>query len=196
MPRFTRALHENVDPHRFEVFDFAANRDELIAELSDDIRELYLDAEFDRVLEQAAADLDPVSDPDAIRGLIESATQAAIPEAGRRETQPWLDVARNELAEVICYAALEELHDATVPAKRVRHKEVPGLMSRGMDALALRKDGGLPFGVRILLSETKASSSADSPPSVVGEGADSLHAQLQGAVRTPSRVTSELARAL
>jgi len=196
MPRFTRASHENVDPHRFEVFDCAAQGAALITELSDDVRSLYLDADFDQVVEQAAAELEPVADPDAIRELVESAKQASIPEAGQRETQPWLDMARNELAEVVCYAALEEIFEATLPAKRVRHKEVPGLMSRGIDALGLREDPQLSHGVRILLSETKASSSDDSPPAVVGHGDDSLHAQLQGAVRGRSRVTAELARAL
>ena len=196
MARFALASQETVEPHRFEVFDFTGVGEDSVGALSADVRALYFEPDFERVLDQAAADLDSVSDPEAIRELVRRSVLDTLPEAGRRQSEPWLDMARNELAEVVCYAALEELYDATLPAKRVRHKEVPGLMSRGMDALALREEPGSPHGVRIFLSESKASSSERSPPPVVGEGAESLHAQLAAAVRERSRVTAELARAL
>lgn len=196
MPRFARDSHDNVDPHRFEVFDFTAAGDELVNELSDDVRALYLDDDFDQVLEQAARDLDAVSDPDAIRELVQSAAQSTIPAPAQRTTQPWLDTARNELGEVICYAALEEIFGAVLPAKRVRHKEIPQLMSRGMDALGLVHDPQAAHELRIYLSETKASSSTQSPPGVVDQTDDSLHVQLRDAVHKRTRVTSELARVL
>jgi len=107
-----------------------------------------------------------------------------------------LDTARNELGEVICYAALEEIFDALLPAKRVRHKEIPQLMSRGMDALGLSRDPQAAHELRLYLSETKASSSAQSPPAVVDQTNDSLHVQLRDAVRTRTKVTSEPSRAL
>ena len=196
MPRFARHSHDDDDPHRFEVFDFTAAGEELVAELAADVRALYLEDDFDAVLEQAARDLDAVSDPEAIRELVRSAAQSTIPEPAQRTTQPWLDTARNELGEVICYAALHEIFDATLPAKRVRHKEIPQLMSRGMDALGLAHDPHTAHELRLYLSETKSSSSAESPPAVVDRTDDSLHVQLLDAVRTRTRVTSELSRAL
>lgn len=196
MARFDRHSYDNDDPHRFEVYDLTATDDALIAELANDVRALYLDHDFDAVLEQAARDLDAVSDPDAMRELVRSAVQSTIPAPAQRTTQPWLDTARNELGEVICYAALEELFAATVPAKRVRHKEIPHLMSRGMDALGLADDAQAAHRLRLYLSETKASSSAESPPPVVDSTDDSLHAQLREAIQTRTRVASELSRAL
>jgi hypothetical protein len=196
MPRFVRDSHDSVELHRFEVFDFTAAGDHLIGELSDDVRALYLDDDFAEVIEQAAHDLDAVSDHAALRELVQAAAQSAIPAPGQRMTQPWLDTARNELGEVICYAALEEIFEAALPAKRVRHKEIPQLMSRGMDALGLARDPSAVHELRIYLSETKASSSEQSPPAVVDQSDDSLHAQLLDAVRQRTRVTSELARAL
>jgi len=196
MPRF--ALHDNDDeaPHRFEVYDLSETDDALIADLAADVRSLYLDSDFDVVLEQAAQDLDGVSDAAAIQDLIQSAVESTIPAPGQRATEPWLDTARNELAEVICYAALEEVFEASVPAKRVQHKEIPRLMSRGMDAIALKDDPHVDHQLRLYLAETKASSSTQSPPAVVDRTSDSLHHQLREALKQRGKVTSELARAL
>jgi hypothetical protein len=196
MARFARHSDDNADPHRYEVYDLTASAEALIAELADDVRALYLDDDFDAVLEQAAQDLDAVSDPEAMRELVQSAAQSTIPAPAQRTTQPWLDTARNELGEVICYAALEELFAAVLPAKRVRHKEIPHLMSRGMDALGLAEDPEAVHSLRLYLSETKSSSSTQSPPAVVDTGDDSLYQQLQDAVTTRTKVASELARAL
>jgi hypothetical protein len=194
--RFSLASHANDTPHRFEVYDCTASGEQLVSELSDDVRSLYLAEQFDEVLEEAARDLDAVSDPAAIRQLVESAAQSTIPAPAQRTSQPWLDTARNELGEVICYAALEEIFSAILPAKRVRHKEIATLMSRGLDALGLGRDEQAPHGLRIYLSETKASSSEESPPPVVDQTPDCLHVQLLDAIQRRERVTFELARAL
>jgi hypothetical protein len=196
MARFTRHSHDNADPHRFEAYDLTAAGDALVAELANDVRALYLDDDFDAVLEQAARDLDAVSEPAAMRELVQSAAQSTIPPPAQRTSQPWLDTARNELGEVICYAALEELFAATLPAKRVRHKEIPYLMSRGMDALGLAHDPQADHELRLYLSETKASSDSQSPPPVVDQTEDSLHNQLRDAIQTRTKVASELSRAL
>ncbi len=196
MPRFSLHSDDNAPPHRFEVYELALSDDELVDDLADQVRSLYLDEDFDAVLQRAAGDLDSVSDPDAIAELIVSAAQSTIPEPAQRTTQPWLDTARNELGEIICYSALEELFSASLPVKRVRHKEVPQLPSRGMDALGLAADPEVAHGLRLFLSETKSSADSASPPRVVDEADDSLHKQLLDAVRTRTKVTSELARAL
>lgn len=196
MPRFSLQSHDNAEPHRFEIYELTLGEEELIEELAGEVRALYLDDDFDEVLEQAAADLDAVSDPEAMKELVASAAQSTIPEPAQRTTQPWLDTARNELGEVLCYAALEELFSASLPAKRVRHKEIPQLPSRGMDAFALADDSSADHALRLYLSETKSSSDTASPPRVVDETEDSLHKQLLDAVRTRTKVTAELARAL
>ena len=195
MARFVQHNHDNDLPHRFEVYDLALADDALVDELATDIRALYLDDDFDAVLAQAARDLDAVSDPGAVAELVSSAARSAVPAPAQRTTQPWLDMARNELGEVICYAALEELHGASVLAKRVRHKEVPQLPTRGMDAVALGDDATAPHALRLYLSETKSSSSTESPPNVVDKTDDCLHTQLLNAVRERTKVASELARA-
>ena len=195
MARFLQHSYDNDPPHRFEVYDLALASDALVEELAADVRALYLDDEFDAVLEQAARDLDTVSDPEAVAELVSAAAQSAIPAPAQRTTQPWLDTARNELGEVICYAALEELHGASVLAKRIRHKEVPQLPTRGMDAVALGDDATAPHALRLYLSETKSSSSGDSPPNVVDQTGDSLHTQLLSAIQKRTKVASELARA-
>lgn len=196
MARFTLHSHDNAEPHRFEVYDLTASDDALVEELARDVRALYLDDDFDDVLQHAARDLDAVSDPKALRELVASAAQSIIPAPTQRTSQPWLDTARNELGEIICYAALEELFAATLLAKRVRHKEVPQLPSRGMDALALADDPTTTHTLRLYLSETKSSSNATSPPPVVDQSDDSLHRQLLDAVMTRTKVSAELARAL
>lgn len=196
MARFVQHSHDNEPPHRFEVYDLVLGGDALVDELATDVRGLYLDDDFDAVLEQAARDLDAVSDPTAIAELVSSAAQSAIPAPAQRATQPWLDTARNELGEIICYAALEELFAASVLAKRIRHKEVPQLPTRGMDAIALGDDPAAPHDLRLYLSETKSSSSTDTPPSVVDQTDDCLHTQLLTAVQKRTKVASELARAL
>ncbi len=196
VPRFSLHSDDNTAPHRFEVYELTLADEELIENLAAEVRALYLDDDFDEVLQQAAADLDAVSDPEAMKELVASAAQSTIPEPAQRTTQPWLDTARNELGEVICYAALEELFSAILPVKRVRHKEVPQLPSRGMDALALAEDPTADYALRLYLSETKSSSDMASPPRVVDESEDSLRKQLLEAVHTRTKVTAELARAL
>lgn len=195
MARFVQHSRDDDPPHRFEVYDLALGGDALVDELAGHVRALYLDDDFDAVLAQAARDLDAVADPAAIAELVTAAAQSAVPAPAQRTTQPWLDTARNELGEVICYAALEELFEASVLAKRIRHKEVPHLPTRGMDAIALRDDATAPHDLRLYLSETKSSSSSDSPPSVVDQADDCLHAQLLAAVQQRTKVASELARA-
>jgi hypothetical protein len=111
-----------------------------------------------------------------------------VPPPGVREDRPWLDVPRNELAEVIAYLLIETVRGALVPAKRIQEKEVPGQPPRGMDLLALQTNPTL----RLLITEVKASGAADSPPSVVATGDDSLRGQLLKFMRRPERVLQEL----
>jgi hypothetical protein len=161
----------------------------LADELAAVVRALYVEVDNlrDRMLE-AARDLDGVANVDEIRAAVNRVAQVAVPEPGVRLQQPQLDTARNELGEVLAYGLLEGPCAALLPAKRVREKEIPGLPSRGLDALALRD--GPPL--ELLVSEVKTSDEVASPPRVVGQGTTSLHAQLRSLVTDTDRLLSEL----
>lgn len=90
LARFTLHSHDNAAPHRFEVYDLTLSDDALVEDLAGEVRALYLDDDFDAVLQQAARDLDAVSDPDAMRELVASAAQSTIPAPAQRTSQPWL----------------------------------------------------------------------------------------------------------
>lgn len=176
--------------HRFSTYDCEAHEDkDLVEELAERIRELYVDEERLRaVLEQSIIGLEPVADPGLVSGAIAETVTATVPRPGQRRKHPWLDLARNELAEVLAYFIVEEVSQAVVPATRVREKEVPGQPPRGLDLLAFI----IEPTPRLLIAEIKASEEASSPPGVVGSGPDSLRGQLRAFVQDRQRVLIEL----
>lgn len=188
---FQLEYQDVVDEHRFEVYDCLGHgASTLEDELAERVRELYIDREELRAaVEQAATGLGDVTDPTALDALVQRVTEAVVPVPEANPMQPaHLDLARNEVAEVIAYAAVEEIHGAVIPAKRIRDKEVPGQPTRGLDLLSLVVAPTL----KLLVTEVKASSSASSPPGVVGSGADSLHSQIQSLVSDVDRLLREL----
>jgi hypothetical protein len=189
VPRFSLHDRREHDDHRFEAYNCEAEGANLVEELGAAVQALYVDPAGlrDRLLE-AAADIDGVADVDEIRAAIAGVADAAVPEAGVRLAQPQLDMARNELGEVIAYDVLEKVCGGVLPAKRVRQKETPTLPSRGLDALALAENGQLA----LLASEVKSSDDDASPPGVVGAGDSSLHAQSLSLLGSPGRLLVEL----
>lgn len=154
------------------------------------VRDLYLDeTDLKTALRDAASGLDSVVNPELVEELLAEMRTAAIPEPASGTTRPaHLDLARNEVAEVIALAAVDELLDAKVPAPRIRHKEIRDQPSRGLDLLALQLEPELS----LVVSEVKASSSESSPPSVVDSGDDCLRQQLLGLVANQRRLWEEL----
>ena len=192
--RFSNRLTEQKLHHRFRVYDVEADEIDLIGELADLVRELYTDVEALRsAMVKAMEGLGDVADVSKLGELIDNVVDAAIPTSDENPKLPsQLELPRNELAEILAYQVGLRVHAATIPAKRVRQKEVPGQPARGIDLLAI-VDQDSP---QLLVTEVKASESSVSPPSVVCAGVDSLRQQTLDAINDPKRLTQELNWAL
>lgn len=159
------------------------------ADLAKDVRELYVDPDaLGQVLKDAMVGLERVADAEALEEAVDRIALAAIPEPGGTRAPAHLDVARNELAEVIAYRVLESVGGTTIPAKRVREKEIHSAPARGMDLLGLDLDPTMA----LVFSEVKASEDGTSPPPVVGSGTSSLHQQLRAFAQDKEKVIREL----
>jgi hypothetical protein len=188
MTRFALVEENYINEHRYSVYDIDEN--ETIPRLAAMVRELYVEPDVLRhTLEQAVVDLGDFLDPAMIDELIRTATNTVIPEAGTNPSHPWLDMARNETAEVLAYLIAEEIYNVRILSKRVRNKEIPRLPSRGVDMVGLIFDDP---GIRLVCGEVKTSSSRDSPPSVVSRADDSLDKQLLGLIANKKKILEEL----
>jgi hypothetical protein len=188
---FDLQAEEFVGDHHFAVYDCGTRGDTSLSDLlADRVRSLYVDPnELREALESAATGLDDIADEDALQALVAKVTAAVVPQPAVNPRQPaHLDLARNEVAEVIAYEAVEAVHGAVIPAARVREKEVPGQPTRGLDLLALLVGPTLT----LVVTEVKASSSSSSPPAVVCSGDDSLHQQTKALVADDRRLLREL----
>jgi hypothetical protein len=186
------SLHEveTVDAHAFAVFDCAEDdTDVLAAEIAERVRALYVDTDLVAEFEAASAGLEDLVDPASLIATARRVVEAVVPQPGANPNQPaHLDLPRNELAEVLASELLEHSHGALVPASRVRQKEVPGLPTRGIDVVGLLLEPEL----KLVVAEVKASSSASSPPAVVGDGNDCMHAQVLKLVADEKKQFREL----
>ena len=137
--RFTNQLSEQRINHRFRVYELETDETELIEEIANLVRELYVDVEDLRSdMTEALHGLDNVADVTSLTELIDEVIEAAVPSPDAYPDQPpQLGLARNELAEVLAYEVATEIHAAAVPAKRVREKEVPSQPARGLDLLSI-----------------------------------------------------------
>jgi hypothetical protein len=176
--------------HRYVVLEcHADDRAELIAALAELVLELYVDpTELADQLRTAAIGLGEVADMGVIEAVIAEISSATIPDDPPEGQPEQLQLQRNELAEILAYVAAEQYFGTLVPAKRVRHKEVPRLPSRGMDMLGL----DIEPEIALILSEAKASEEHASPPAVVGSGSSSLRAQLRAFQGDVAKILVEL----
>jgi hypothetical protein len=147
--------------HSYGVWDCGAlPGGDLADELAAEVRELYVDPDRLRAaLETALGDAGDGAGMAALGDAVQRITAAAIPEP-LTHTVPQLDVARNEVAEVIANLALTAVHGSVVPASRIRHKEISGAPSRGRDLLAIDAEP-----LTAVVGEVKASADEASPPS-------------------------------
>lgn len=174
--------------HTFACYDVAAD-DDLVDDVARLVRELYVEPEvLLESLRRASTDLDDVASEAELNALLEEVAKAAIPEMNMEATKPHLQTPRNEVAEILAFDVLQKVHQALVPASRIREKEIPGAPTRGLDVFALLMDPSL----RAVICEVKASSSDASPPAVVGSGNDSMHAQTKKRVKDRRAVLDEL----
>ncbi|MBS4010029.1 MAG: hypothetical protein KGZ72_04655 [Roseovarius sp.] len=191
MPRFAQEDSHEAEGHTYGVY-LCEGDPELVPDLAARVKELYLgapDRELSRTLENALEGLDTVVSTDFIGEMIQQMAEAVVPPPGTApELAPQLDIARNELAEVIAYEAVDQVHGAVIPALRVREKESP-LPSRGLDLLAFVQEGD---DLTLLVTEVKASSDAASPPGVVESGESCLDAQTRAIIGNAQRILAEL----
>jgi hypothetical protein len=94
--------------------------------------------------------------------------EAVLPQEWKVESKrvKALDVQRSELAEIVAHQVLVEIFNTSVPASRIKHKEIPDQPTRGADLIGVDlSDNGSP--PRLILGEVKGSCDAKSPPGVV-----------------------------
>ena len=191
MLSFTPVHSSSADGNSFACYDLSSD-DELISEVAEIVRDLYVeDAFLGSLLRDAAKNLETVCDDDAIQQVIDNVASAVIPQIDESSKKPLhLQVPRNEVAEVLALYVLEHIHGFSVPSSRVRNKEVSGQPSRGIDVL------GLTPGVALAITEVKASSASDSPPSVVHSAPDSMYKETLKRLNDPQSLIAEIHWAL
>lgn len=190
MPDFTLTSRTTSQDHIFEIVSCEASPDaELVEELADQLRNLYSDhEELAERLKAQAPELESVIDAASLESVVDRVLQASIPEPGKHPI-PQLDVARNELGELLAHLVLRSRFGTLVPASRIRHKEIPTAPARGLDLL------GLEFDPLVgVASEVKTSSQTSSPPDVVGKNEDCLRNQYVEFLADEDRILAELNR--
>ncbi|MGW4330347.1 hypothetical protein ACWEKR_31210 [Nocardia sp. NPDC004573] len=187
--RYTLVSEVSVDGHTYRCYD-VADGDKLIDEVARLVAELYVDpSELLASLSAASADLGPIASPGELAALVSEVREAVIPQMTDFGNQPvHLQTPRNEVAEILAYDALQRLDEVTIPASRIREKEVPGQPTRGLDIFGLL----VRPHIRAVISEVKASSASASPPAVVGTGEDSMHGQIKNRVGSQTKIIEEL----
>lgn len=192
MIAFELLEHANDGDHTFAVYDCRSGEGhDLVAVLAQTVRELYVKAaRLREVLIAAMSETGAIVETGRIEEAIKRTLAAAIPKPGVHPI-PQLDVARNELAEALTHLALPALHGTVIPAPRIENKEIPNAPARGLDLLGLED----PPLVAVI-SETKASDEAASPPAVVGSGDTSLRGQFMRFLGAEDRLLAELNFAL
>lgn len=199
MPAFRLVIEAQVDADHYSHYRCVAETDaDLRTELAEVVRGLYVDEDaLAGTLRDASVGLGQVADDAAIQTWVNEVVAAVVPpgETPRGPDDPaippTLELSRNELGEVIAHLAAQKIYGTVVPSRRIRHKEVPGRPSRGMDLLGVDLDPPA-----LVLGEVKTSTSTDTPPHVVGDSQDSLRSQLVRLIADRPRVLRELSWAL
>jgi hypothetical protein len=177
-----------VGEHIFECYDVTAD-DDLIDEVARIVAELYVDPDtLMDSLRRASADLDSVASSSELADLMGEVAAAVIPQMDLNTERVHLQTPRNEVAEILAFDVLRQIHQFLIPASRIREKEISQAPTRGLDIFALM----MTPKVRAVICEVKASSSSASPPAVVGSGDDSMHAQTKKRLKDHQALLAEL----
>lgn len=177
-----------IGEHTFECFDVQAD-DDLVDEVARIVCDLYVDPDaLMESLRRASADLETVASTDELTALMDEVAGSVIPQMNLEGKAVHLQTPRNEVAEILAFDVLQKMHQALIPASRIREKEIPGAPTRGIDIFALVLDPK----IRAVICEVKASSAVASPPPVVGSGDDSMHAQTKKRLRDRRALLAEL----
>ncbi|MFI0035461.1 hypothetical protein ACH4NS_08245 [Streptomyces mutabilis] len=177
-----------VGEHIYECYDVVADED-LIDDVARIVAELYVDPEsLMASLRRASADLETVASASELTTLMGEVAAAVIPQMDLGGERVHLQTPRNEVAEILAFDVLRQIHKALIPASRIREKEISRAPTRGLDIFALLTTPK----VRAVICEVKASSSSASPPPVVGSGDDSMHAQTKKRLKDRHGLLAEL----
>lgn len=76
-----------------------------------------------------------------------------------------LSVQRSEFGEIVAAEVLKQIFGTTIPASRIKHKEIPDQPTRGADLVGLEDVTAKKH--KLILGEVKASQQRKSPPGVV-----------------------------
>src|SRR5690606_5340545 len=118
--RYELVSTATVGAHTYECYDVQAD-EELIDEVARLVCELYVDPEsLVDSLRKASADLDVVASLDELNSLIDEVASSVIPQMNMEAKKLHLQTPRNEVAEILAYDALRRLHNAVIPASRIR----------------------------------------------------------------------------
>lgn len=98
------------------------------------------------------------------------------------------DIIRSDLAEMLCYALLEDEYGTRFGYQGVCHRETTQLPGRGIDAVGI--EDGDPL--TLVLGEAKVSDEKRSPPRVVDTNDDSLRNQHRGHLRELEATASKV----
>jgi hypothetical protein len=90
---------------------------------------------------------------------------AVLPAAWKGDRGKQFDVQRSEFGEILAAEALKQVFGTTIPASRIKHKEIPDQQTRGADVIGLENEQQQT--VTLILGEVKGSQDRKSPPGVV-----------------------------
>ncbi len=194
VPIFHLIQEDQVGVDHYAHYSCQADGTSLPEELAAEVRALYVDErELRELLREAVTGLGSVADERTMTSMIDEITASVVPPGApaprpnRNPPPAHLALSRNELGEILAHLAAQQVYGIAVPAKRIRHKEVPGMPARGMDLLGIDV-----ASEDLVLGEVKTSTSSASPPEVVGDTEDSLRHQLVGYIGDRPRVVREL----
>lgn len=168
---FTVVSDETVSDHRY-VHVVPSDSATFARRLAESLEKHYFDRDTSRqALVRAAEELSVFSgnsfNLEDIEAALHDELDAALPADLRDRPEP-LGVQRSEFAEIVASEVLKEVFGTSVPASRIRHKEVPDQQTRGADIVGLEQLEAM-HAADLILSEVKASQDRVSPPGVVAD---------------------------
>ncbi|WP_328688603.1 DUF1837 domain-containing protein [Streptomyces caniferus] len=102
---------------------------------------------------------------DEIQSALTEERDALLPAAWRGDRGKHFDVQRSEFGEILAAEALKQVFGTSIPASRIRHKEIPDQQTRGADVIGLENEHQQV--VTLVLGEVKGSQAQKTPPGVV-----------------------------
>lgn len=168
---FTVVSDATVEGHRY-VHVIPADAATFATELAPLIRTHYFDEEAARArLLRSARELALFSgesfeiDQKDVDAALTEELNALVPQKENGNRSEHLSVQRSEFGEIVATEVLKQIFGTTIPASRIKHKEIPDQQTRGADVIGLEDIA--ETAPSLILGEVKASQQQKSPPAVV-----------------------------